>query len=81
MEEIEITKYLKVNTYRVGRNGYNPVNLLKTILFGFMDKGYISLRELDDECQVNIRYMYLMDYETPVIIPLVSSSMTVCLRA
>ena len=65
MEEIEITKYLKVNTYRVGRKGYNPVNLLKTILFGFMDKGYISLRELDDECQVNIRYMYLMDYETP----------------
>ena len=65
MEEIEITKYLKVSTYTVGRKGYNPVNLLKTILFGFMDKGYISLRELDDECQVNIRYMYLMDYETP----------------
>ena len=65
MEEIEITKYLKVSAYTVGRKGYNPVNLLKTILFGFMDKGYISLRELDDECQVNIRYMYLMDYETP----------------
>ena len=30
-----------------------------------MDKGYISLRELDDECQVNIRYMYLTDCETP----------------
>ena len=65
MEEIEITKYLKVGTYTVGRKGYNPVNLLKTILFGFMDKRYISLREPDDECQVNIRYMYLMDYETP----------------
>ena len=30
-----------------------------------MDKGYISLRELEDECNVNIRYMYLMDYEAP----------------
>ena len=65
MEEIEITKYLKVATYTVGRKGYNPVNMLKTILFGFMDKGYISLRELEDECKVNIRYMYLMEYETP----------------
>lgn len=38
--------------------------MLKTILFGFMGKGYIYLRELEDECKVNIRYMYLMDYET-----------------
>ena len=65
MEEIEIVKYLKNTTYTVGRKGYNSVNMLKTILFGFMDKGYISLRELEDECKVNIRYMYLMEYETP----------------
>lgn len=65
MEEIEITMYLKTVAYRVGRKGYNSINMLKTILFGFMDKGYISLRELEDECKVNIRYMYLMDYETP----------------
>ena len=64
MEEIEITKYLKTAIYRVGCNGYNSVNMLKTILFCFMDKGYIFLRELEDECKVNIRYMYLMDYET-----------------
>ena len=65
MEEIEITRYLKSTTTTAGRKGYNSVNMLKTILFGFMDKGYISLRELEDECKVNIRYMYLMDYETP----------------
>ena len=65
MEEIEIAKYLKCTAAPVGRKGYNPVNMLKTILFGFMDKGYISLRELEDECKVNIRYMYLMDYEKP----------------
>ena len=65
MEEIEIKKYLKSTATIVGRKGYNPVNMLKTILFGFMDKGCISLRELEDECRVNIRYMYLMDYDTP----------------
>ena len=68
MEEIEIAKYLKNPATLVGRKGYNPVNMLKTILFGFMDKGYISLRELEDECKVNIRYMYLMDYETPTFL-------------
>ena len=39
--------------------------MLKTVLFGFMTKGYISLRELEDECKVNLRFMYLMDRETP----------------
>ena len=59
MEEIEISKYLKNTTYTVGRKGYNSVNMLKTILFGFMDEGYISLRKLHDNCKLNIRYMYL----------------------
>ncbi|MBO4921407.1 MAG: IS1182 family transposase [Lachnospiraceae bacterium] len=66
MEEIEIDKYLKPEPFsRLGRPGYNRVNMLKTILFGFMDTGYASLRELEDRCKTNIRYMYLMDYETP----------------
>ena len=66
MEEIEISKYLKPEPYnKMGRPGYNRVNMLKTVLFGFMDTGYASLRELEDRCKTNIRYMYLMDYETP----------------
>ena len=66
MEEIGIEQYLKPETYKAtGRPGYSRVNMLKTILFGFMDSGYASLRELEDRCKVNIRYMYLMDYETP----------------
>ena len=48
-----------------GRIRYNPVNMLKTLLFGFMTNGYMSLRELDDSCKVNIRFMYLMDNEKP----------------
>ena len=30
-----------------------------------MNNGYISLRELEDSCRVNIRFMYLMDHKTP----------------
>ncbi len=67
MEEIGIEKYLKpeMNTWHLGRPRYNRVNMLKTVLFGFMDMGYASLRELEDQCKVNIRYMYLMDYAHP----------------
>ena len=39
--------------------------MLKTVLFGFMANGYISLRELEDQCKVNLRFTYLMDHQTP----------------
>lgn len=66
MEEIGIERYLKPEGYNpLGRPSYSRVNMLKTILFGFMDTGYASLRELEDRCKVNLRYMYLMDYERP----------------
>ena len=66
MEEIRIEKYLKPEKKsRNGRQGYDRVNMLKTVLYGFMDTGYVSLRELEDRCKVNLRYMYLMDSKTP----------------
>ena len=66
MEGIDVSSYIDCSRKNyVGRIGYNPVNMFKTVLFGFMDKGYISTRELEDECKVNIRYMYLMNHERP----------------
>lgn len=66
MEEIGIEQYLKpIGYHPMGRPEYNRVNMLKTVLFGFMDKGYISLRELEDNSKVNLRYMYLLDGERP----------------
>ena len=66
MEGIDIQKYLKkIPKHKTGRLRYNPVNMLKTVLFGFMSSGYCSLRELEDNCKVNLRFMYLMDRETP----------------
>ena len=65
MKEMHIEQYLKVETAETGRPRYNPVDMLKTILFGFMDGGYASLRELEDRCKSNLRYKYLMKYEVP----------------
>ena len=66
MEGIDLSKYLKnIPEHITGRIRYNPVNMLKTVLFGFMTSGYCSLRELEDNCKVNLRFMYLMDRETP----------------
>lgn len=66
MEGIDLKKYLKgVTKYKTGLIGYNLVDMLKTVLFGFMNEGYISLRSLEDNCKVNIRYMYLMKYAKP----------------
>lgn len=66
MEEINLEKYLNnIPAHVTGRIRYNPVSMLKTILFGFMTNGYISLRELEDSCRVNLRFMYLMEHDTP----------------
>ena len=63
---IELEKYLKnIPQHYTGRFRYDPVSMLKTVLFGFMANGYISLRELEDQCKVNLRFMYLMDHQTP----------------
>ena len=66
MEGIDLSKYLKnIPEYITGRNRYNPVDMLKTVLFAFADNGYCSLRKLEDNCKVNMRYMYLMNWKTP----------------
>lgn len=65
MEGINLMKYLKVPTFHTaGRPRYNQVDLLKTVLFGFMSH-YTSLRQLEDAFRTNLRFMYLMNNETP----------------
>ena len=52
MGGIDLNKYLTdIPEYTTGRLRYNPVNMLKTVLFGFMTSGYCSLRELEDNCK------------------------------
>ncbi len=46
MEGIDLEKYLRnVPEHVTGRIRYNPTSMVKTVLFGFMTNGYISLRE------------------------------------
>ena len=66
MVEMDLEKYLKgIPKHDTERLRYTPVSMLKTGLFGFMTNGYISLRKLENSCKVNLRFLYLMDHETP----------------
>ncbi len=64
MVEMDLEKYLKgIPKHSAGRIRYNPVSMLKTVLFGFMTNGYISLRELEDSCfetkHVDLQHLYI----------------------
>lgn len=66
MEGIDIEKYLRdIPEHVMGRVRYDPAGMLKTVLFGFMEDGDISLRRLEEKCSVNIRCMYLMNHVIP----------------
>ena len=63
---VDVSKYLKrSDSSNLGRIGYNLVDMFKTVLFGFMDCGYVSLRNLEKKCKTDIRYMWLMHNEQP----------------
>ena len=66
MDSMDLKRFRKKDILsRNGRPAYDYESMLKTVLFGYMDMGYISLRELERKCSQDIRYMYLMEYETP----------------
>ena len=65
MKGIDLSKYIKYSPTKCGRIGYNLIDMLKTVLFGFMDCGYISLRELEKKCKTDLRYIWLMKEATP----------------
>ena len=48
MEGIDLTKYLNnIPDHETGRIRYNPIHMLKTILFGFMTQDYMLLRKFE----------------------------------
>lgn len=60
MDCIDLRKYLAVKESKTGRKRYNPVILLKVILFAFMEYGYVSVREIEKLCKTDIRFMWLL---------------------
>ncbi len=66
MKGIDLNKYVKRSSSSTGgRIGYNSIDMLKTVLFGFMDMGNISCRELESKCKNDLRYIWLMREEKP----------------
>ncbi len=63
LEGVNLYKYLKRKERR-GRKGYDNVLLLKVLLFARMI-GENDLRSLESLCKHDIRFMYIMNEETP----------------
>ena len=63
IEGVTLKKYLKKDERR-GRKGYDNVLLLKAVLFARMI-GQCHLRDLQSLCMYDIRFMYIMNEETP----------------
>lgn len=64
MEHIDLRKYLAVKESRTGRKRYDPEILIKVILFAFMEKGYVSVREIEKLCRTDIRFLWLLQENT-----------------
>src|SRR5690554_7660741 len=62
--KLEVNKYLIIDKDNRGRIGYNPVNMLKLILFCQMEK-IQSLRDMEKAARNDIRIMWLTDELMP----------------
>lgn len=60
-----ISKYIKNETSKGGRPGYNYYHLFATILYGFAFTR-CTLRELADACRYDLRFICLMEQERPI---------------
>ena len=60
-----ISKYVNNNTSSGGRPGYNYYRLFATIIYGFAFTR-CTLRDLAEACKFDLRFIYLMEQETPI---------------
>ena len=60
MDHIDLKRYLAVEESNPGRKRYDPEIMLKVILFAFMERGYVSVREIEKLCKTDIRFMWLL---------------------
>ena len=65
IDHIDLNKYLTTEERRTGRPRYDEKTLLKVILFAFMENGYESLRKIEKLCKTDIRFMWLLQDESP----------------
>lgn len=79
MEHIDLKKYLAVRESRRGRKRYDSEAILKVILFAFMENGYVSVRQIEKLCKTDIRFMYLLQDNTPPSHMTIDNFMKQCL--
>jgi transposase len=59
-----IGKIIETEQNRVGRKGYNPYNLVATIIYCF-SKFKSTIREIENLCIFDFRVIYIMEQEQP----------------
>ena len=62
-EEVNIGKYVDLsnrNSY-----GYDGVTMFKLVLLAKTEKGYASVRDLEDLCKTDVRYMFISQNQRP----------------
>ena len=62
---IDLYRYLVREENKTGRPRYDSIALLKVILFAFMEYGYVSTRMIEKLCKTDIRFMWLLNGNTP----------------
>lgn len=60
MNQIDLKKYLVIRKNKTGRKRFDSEIMLKIILFAFMERGYVSTREIEKLCKTDIRFMWLL---------------------
>lgn len=60
LNHIDLSKYFVGKGNGTGRPRYDGQTLLKVILFAFMERGYVSTREIAKLCKTDIRFMWLL---------------------
>ena len=65
MDHIDLNKYLVIEGNGMGRPKYDPYTLLKVVLFAFMENGYTSTRQMEKLCKTDIRFMWLLQDNSP----------------
>ena len=62
VSHIDLNQFFVEKGYKAtGRPRYERVKLLKVLLFAFMEWGYLSLRDIEKLCKVDIRFIWLLD--------------------
>ena len=66
LDSIDLSSFISRSESKgPGRPKYDPVKLLRVVLFSFMENGYLSLRNIEKACRNDLRYIWLLERIQP----------------